>query len=87
MTEKEIAQHFHDLFTEAAAEFSKDLAGQAPPEEIVRGMMMGAASFCSATWAASTKASGVDHSLTRMTMTQALNDFYQQAVIPQTLRR
>jgi predicted phage tail protein len=86
MNTNEIAQHFHDAFTEVAQGLSAEMAGQVAPEEIVRALMMGAASFTAATWAASTKASGVDHALTRLTMTTALHDFYGQAVIPQTMR-
>ncbi len=86
MNDKEIAQHFHDAFTEVTAGLSREMQGMAAPEEIVRGMMMGSLSFAAATWAASTKASGVDHALTKMKMTNALIDFYKQSIIPQTMR-
>ena len=86
MNQQEIAQHFHDAFTEVAAGLSRELTGQVPPEEIVRGIMMAAASFTGAAWAASTKASGVDHAMTKITMTEAVSSFYTQAIIPQTMR-
>lgn len=86
MTEQDAAQHIHDAMTSLSQGLRDDLIGTVDGETFVRALMQATASFTAATWAASSRASGIDLGLTKVTMMAALDNFWGQTVIPQNMR-